>query len=129
MGSVLQKLGLGRMSKGEYEANLTGMNTFFGAVLGFILTGTEKLSSWEFGFVLMSVAATVISILFISGSRHRVTYAIYALALSFALPGVVDAVLKGQDILGDKVSPTLVVWTVMTIMVEFWSRDKPDPEE
>lgn len=60
------------MSTGEYQANLSGMNTFFGAVLGFVLTGTEKLNSWQFGVVLLLLAATVISILYISNSRYRV---------------------------------------------------------
>lgn len=67
---ALSKFGLGKMSTSEYQANLSGMNTFFVAVLGFVLTGTEKLNSWQFGFVLMLLAATVISVLFIPNSRR-----------------------------------------------------------
>ena len=39
-GGIFGKTGLGKMSKGEYQANLSGINTFFGAVLGLVLTGT-----------------------------------------------------------------------------------------
>lgn len=126
IGTVLSKFGLGKMSTPEYQANLSGMNTFFGAVLGFVLTGTEKLNSWQFGFVLMSLAATVISILYISSSRHRVAYAIYTLVLAIWLPKVIDLLLRGHDLVPDKVRPTLIVWTLMTILVEFWKRDSSD---
>ncbi|MBB4128336.1 hypothetical protein GGR77_003663 [Xanthomonas translucens] len=122
-GGLFGKAGLGKMSKGEYEANLSGINTFFGAVLGLVLTGTERLEGWKFGVVLGILASTVISILFISGSRHRVAYAIYTLLLALTLPKMIDIMLKGHDLLPDKVQPTLIVWTLMTIMVEFWGRE------
>ena len=114
------------MSAGEYQANVSGMNTFFGAVLGFVLTGTEKLNSWQFGAVLMLLAGIVISILFISNSRHRVAYAIYTLVLALTFPELIDFVFRGNDLIPDKVRPTLIVWTVMTILVEFWSRESDD---
>jgi len=122
-GGLFGKAGLGKMSKGEYEANLSGINTFFGAVLGLVLTGTERLEGWKFGVVLGILASTVISILFISSSRHRVAYAIYTLLLALTLPKMIDIMLKGHDLLPEKVQPTLIVWTLMTIMVEFWGRE------
>ena len=61
--AVLGKTGLGKMTSSEYQANLNGLNMFFGAVLGFVLTGTETLDTWQFGFVLMMLASAVISIL------------------------------------------------------------------
>ena len=123
INTALDKLGLGKMSAGEYQANLGGMNMFFGAVLGFVLTGTEKLDSWQFGAVLMMLAAIVISILFISSSRHRIAYAIYALVVALTFPEIVDFTLRGQDLVPDKIRPTLIVWTLMTILVEFWGRE------
>ena len=126
ISTALSKFGLGKMSTSEYQANLSGMNMFFGAVLGFVLTGTEKLNSWQFGVVLMLLAAIVISILFISNSRHRVAYAIYTLVLAFTFPEVIDLTLRGHDLVPDKVRPTLIVWTLMTILVEFWGRETND---
>jgi len=123
LGGLFGKAGLGKMSNGEYQANLSGINTFFGAVLGLVLTGTERLDGWKFGAVLAILASTVISILFISGSRHRVAYAIYTLLLALTMPKMIDIMLKGHDLLPDKVQPTLIVWTLMTIMVEFWGRE------
>ena len=126
IGTALRKFGLGSMSIGEYQANLSGMNTFFGAVLGFVLTGTEKLNSWQFGTVLMMLAGTVISILFISNSRHRVAYAIYTLVLALIFPELIDFLFNGHDLVPDKVRPTLIVWTLLTILVEFWGSESGD---
>ena len=124
LGSAMGKFGLGKMSKGEYQANLSGINMCFGAVLGLVLTGTERLDGWPLGVVLAILASTVISILFISSSRHGVAYAIYTLLLTLTMPRMIDIMLKGHDLLPDKVQPTLIVWTMMTIMVEFWGREK-----
>lgn len=126
VGVAIDKLGLGKMSAGEYQANLSGMNTFFGAVLGFVLTGTETLNSWQFGVVLMMLAGIVISILFISNSRQRVFYSIYTLFLVLTFPELIDYMLRGHDLVPAKVRPTLIVWTAMTILVEFWGRENSD---
>jgi len=124
---VLSKVGLGRLSAGEYQANLNGLNVFFGAVLGFVLTGTETLDSWQFGKILMLLAGAVVSILYISSSKNRVAYSIFALLLSLAFPEFVDLVLQVEGSVPDKIRPTLLVWTVMTILVEFWSRERDQP--
>jgi len=127
--ALLAKTGLGRMSAGEYQANLNGLNMFFGAVLGFVLAGTEKLSNLQFGFVLFFLAGIVITILFISSSRSRIAYSALALAYAATFPEIIDFLLKGQDLVPGKIRPTLLVWTLMTIMVEFWARDKsPDAQ-
>ena len=126
MMTILDKIGLGRMSSGEYQANLAGMNTFFGAVLGFVLTGTENIENWKFGIVLGMLAAIVISILFISSSRRRIFYSVYALVLAATFPELVDLVFDGHILVPDKVRPTLLTWTLMTILVEFWGREKPE---
>ena len=125
--NLLQRTGLGRMSAREYQANLAGLNMFFGAVLGFVLAGTEKLSSWQFGVVLALLASTVVSILYISSSKHKITYSIVALFYAIVFPELVDLILGGQDMVSDKIRPTLLVWTLMAIMVELWSRDKESP--
>lgn len=126
ISTALSRFGLGKMSTAEYQANLSGMNTFFGAVLGFVLTGTEKLNSWQFGAVLMLLAGIIISILYISSSRHRVGYAIYTLVLALIFPELIDLAFRGHDLVPDKVRPTLIVWTLMTILVEFWNRESRD---
>lgn len=126
IGGSLGKLGLGKMTGDEYQANLNGLNMFFGAVLGLALTGTEKLGNWQFGVVLAMLAGIVVSILFISSSRHRVVYAIYTVVLVLSFPGMADLMLKGHDVIPGKVQPTLIVWTAMTILVEFWGREKGD---
>lgn len=124
IGSLLGKTGFGKMSVGEYQANLTGLNTFFGAVLGFVLTGTEALTSLQFGVVLMMLAGAVISILFISSSKHRVVYSIYALVVALVFPDLVDFTLRADGLVPERIRPTLVVWASMAIFVEFWGRER-----
>ena len=127
--AVLGKTGLGKMTSSEYQANLNGLNMFFGAVLGFVLTGTETLNTWQFGFVLMMLASAVISILFISSSKHRLAYSIYALIIALTLPELINFVLRRDGLVPDKIRPTLVVWTLMTILVEFWGRERDKPAQ
>ena len=111
------------MSADEYRANINGLNIFFGAVLGFVLAGTEKLSNQQFGLVLFVLATAVTTILYISSSRNRIIYSAVALAYAMAFPEIIDFVLKGQDLVPGKIRPTLLVWTLMTIGVEFLPRD------
>ncbi len=125
--TLMRRLGLGKMSTGEYQANLNGLNMFFGAVLGLVLTGTEKLDAWQFGVLLFCLAGNVITILFISSSRNRVSYAVFALVNAALFPYVMGFLLRAPDLVPDKIQPTLLVWTVMTIVVEFWARQK-EPE-
>ena len=127
IGAVFAKVGLGRLSSGEYQANLNGLNMFFGAVLGFVLTGTETLDSWQFGQILMLLAGAVVSILYISSSKNRMVYSILALVISLAFPELVEFALQSEGLVPNKIRPTLLVWTVMTIVVEFWGRERGQP--
>jgi hypothetical protein len=95
---------------------------FFGAVLGFVLTRTEQLSSWRFGVVLAALASVVVAILYVSSSRNRLAWSIYAVAAALLVPEVLN--LLGNDVVPDKVRPTLLVWALMTIAVELWSRER-----
>lgn len=117
------------MSVSEYQANINGLNMFFGAILGFVLAGTEKLDDLQFGMVLAVLAGVVITIFFISASRNRIAYSATALIWAAAFPEAIDFMLQGQDLVPGKIRPTLLVWTLMTIVVEFWARDKaPDAQ-
>ena len=127
ISAVADKVGLGRMTNGEYQANLNGLNMFFGAVLGFVLTGTETLRSWQFALVLSCLAGAVISILYISSSKNKVAYAIYALVIALTFPELIDFSLHAKGLVPEKIRPTLLVWTVMTILIEFWGREKNEP--
>jgi len=125
---LFARTGLGRMSTGEYQANLNGLNMFFGAVLGFVLAGTERLNAWQFGFLLLSLASIVVTVLYISSSRNKLSYSLLALLYAATLPEMMDLMLRTKDAVPDKVRPTLLVWIAMTVMVEFWAREKDTPD-
>ena len=114
-------------TESEIRANHAGMNTFFGAVLGFVMAGTEKLDAIEFAAVLFLVSGVVISVLYVSASPYKLVYALMTLAFIALLPGAVDPMLDEGEHLPDKLQPTLLVWTLLTIMVEFVPRRPDDP--
>jgi hypothetical protein len=113
-----------RMTAAEYQAHLTGINIFFGAVLGFVINGIDRLDAVGFGVVLTLISGVVISILYISASKHRLLYSIYTLAAVAALPWIVDRIVEGPFELPPKLQPTLFVWTFITIFAEFLPRER-----
>jgi hypothetical protein len=119
---------IGRISEREYRANLHGLNIFFGAVLGFVMAGTETLDTFRFAYVLMMLSGVIISILYISASKHRLAYAALTAAFVAFLPAVIEPTLGEGAVLPPKLQPTLAVWTLMTMFVEFYPREKHTPE-
>jgi hypothetical protein len=105
-----------QITEDEYRANLNGMNTFFGAVLGFVLTDVQTATLVDFAQLLIFTAALVIGILYVSASSQRWLYAALNLLLIWALPGVLP---EGAGNAG-RLQVTLAVWTFMTIGVEAW---------
>lgn len=114
-------------TESEYAAHLAGMNTFFGAVLGFVMAGTERLDEFEFAIVLIFVSGIVISILYVAASAHKLLYALLTLGTVAALPWLVAPILDKSEQLPDKLQATLLVWTLITIAVEFLPRRPDDP--
>lgn len=112
-------------TESEYRANHAGMNTFFGAVLGFVMAGTERLDTLEFSAVLGVVSGVVITILYISASAQRYVYAALSVALILSLPRITDAFLDDGERLPAQLQATLMVWTLMSVFVELFPR-RPD---
>lgn len=109
-------------TESEYRANLAGLNTFFGAVLGFVISGVEQLDTFAFTQILVITSAAVISILYMSASHNRLLYAVMTVAIIFMLPRVMP-----DDVsIPAKLQPTLFVWAVLTLIIEFMPR-RPDP--
>ncbi|MEO7634310.1 MAG: hypothetical protein ABIS38_01525 [Sphingomicrobium sp.] len=116
-------------TESEYAAHLTGMNTFFGAVLGFVMAGTERLDQFEFGFVLVLVSGIIISILYVTASAHKVIYALLTLVMILSMPWLVVPILDQGEKLPDKLQATLLVWTIITVAIEFMPRRPDDPPQ
>lgn len=113
-----------RMTAAEYQAHLTGINIFFGAVLGFVINGIDQLDAIGFGVVLTLISGVVISILYITASKHRLLYSFYTLVLVAVLPWIVDKIVQVPFALPPKLQPTLFVWTLITIFAEFLPRER-----
>jgi hypothetical protein len=114
-----------RVSQGEYQANINGMNMVFGAVLGFVLARAEALETMQFAFVLLLSAAVVVTILYLSSSEYRLFYAVAAIAAVAFLP----VALNDMDIPPiPKLQPTLAVWVLMVLGIEMMPREPTEPE-
>jgi hypothetical protein len=113
-----------RMTHDEYRANLNGLSIFFGAVLGFVMAGTETLGPRDFAFTLFITASAVITILYVSSSRRRIVYALIAAVLIAALPRILGQLLSDGTPIPRNLQPTLAVWLGITVMVEFLPREK-----
>ncbi|WP_305096642.1 hypothetical protein [Croceibacterium aestuarii] len=114
------------MSHREFEANKDGLNIVFGAVLGFVLAAAENLGVYDYAIVLIGSAGAVITILYISASSHRVLYSLFALAFAVALPPSVRVATGSAA--PDKLMPTLLIWAVVAIILEFAPRERPPGE-
>jgi hypothetical protein len=116
-----------KMSEREYRANIEGMNIFFGATLGMVMAGAEKMRPYEFGLIIALIACIVVTILYISSSNYRKTYAALALTGALLLSNFPLVTKSGVSVfVPPYVQPTLIVWILMTILVEFSPRRKAD---
>lgn len=129
---LLAKAGL-RMSAREYRANIEGLNIFFGAILGVVMTDLGDLSPLIYAVVLTVIASFVVTIIYITASTQRRSYAFYAL---IGLLGLWAAAHRfgaphGLNLahIDRRVIPTLAVWLAMTIIVEFAPRAEPTKDD
>jgi hypothetical protein len=118
----------GRMTHGEYRANLNGLGIFFGAVLGFVMAGTETLEPIDFALTLFLAATVVITILYVSSSPRRIAYALVSAILIAGLPRILGELLSEGAQIPRNLQPTLAVWLGITLIVEFLPREKHPAE-
>ena len=81
--------GWSRIDEDEYRANLNGLNTFFGAVIGCVLADVTTRNPLQFAQVLLVTSGVVVGILYVSASGRRWWYAALNLLIILALPRVV----------------------------------------
>lgn len=110
------------MSEREYRANIAGLQIVFGAVLGFVLAGAENFKQFDFAVMLLVTIGSVVTILYISASPQRLLYAGLALVYAIALPLMVLRI-TGEPA-PDKLAPTLLIWTLFQIAIEFAPRKR-----
>lgn len=88
------------------------------------MASTENLTNKDYVLVLFTTAAMVITILYISSSKHRILYSILAFALIAVLPYILGVMVSPGAQLPPKLQPTLAVWLAMMLIVEFNPRDR-----
>jgi hypothetical protein len=118
-----------RMTEREYRANIDGLNIFFGAVLGFVLAGAERLNDFWFGVLLALTAGIVVSILYITASKQRLAYSVLSLVLIASMGSWLEEFLPGASSIPAKLQPCLLVWALLTMSVEFLPREGGETDE
>ena len=114
------------MTEREYGANIDGTNIVFGAVIGFVLAGSNQLSTWDFVTIQLYTATTAIMILYLGSSVYRLFYAACSAVAIGALP-VVLAEFPNPETIG-KLHPTLAVWALMITAIELVPRVKAETQ-
>lgn len=118
------------MSDKEYKANLSGMNIFFGAIIGVVMASYESSSPLLYIAVLMFSASLVIIMLYISASKRRIVYSTMAMLLVGYLwfLALSDSYFFDFDPtwLKSKYLPTMSAWLAMILFIEFTPRERPD---
>jgi hypothetical protein len=107
----------------EYRANLAGLNTFFGATLGFVITGIERLDTPHFAALLIVCSGIVMCILYVSNSHNRWFY----VALSALLIALLPRAMSDMS-LPPKLQVTFAVWLLLTVITELAPRRKDEKE-
>ena len=115
------------MTAGEYRANLQGLNVFFGAVLGVVMAGTERLAPFDYGVMLLLLASLVITILYISSSPKRLLYSTLILIAIALMPQMVTQLIDERISSLPYLQVTLLVWALLAILIEFAPRERNDP--
>ena len=115
------------MTPGEYRANIEGMNIFFGAVLGVVMATTDRLGTADFAVTLALTAGLVITLLYVSSSRHRLGYAVAAGVMIAGLPRFFQNFLSDPAGVPPHLQPTLAVWLAFLLLVEFAPREREEP--
>ena len=111
-----------RITEREYRANVDGINIVFGAVLGFVLAGTEGLPVHDFVTLLFMSATVVISILYLGSSDYRLFYGASTAVLIVALPFLLNDILQIKQV--PALQPTLATWAIMIVLVELLPHEK-----
>lgn len=122
----MKLLSMARMTPGEYRANIEGLNLFFGAVLGVVLARTDTLGAVDFAITLAMTAGLVITLLYVSSSPYRRTYAVLGLAMVLVVPEILMTLLSDPTGVPRHLQPTLLVWLGFIILVEFAPRKAED---
>ena len=111
-----------RMTQAEYQANVTGMNVVFGAVLGFVLAGAQAMSTLDFVYLLVLSAGAVATILYLGSSDYKLFYGILAICFVIAVPWLLERVGLPPV---PKLQPTLATWIGMVVFLELVPRSRP----
>ena len=126
VGKALRQVSVPTMTHEEYRANLNGLSIFFGAVLGFVLAGMEMAGPVQFTWMLFMTSGTIISILYVTASKHRLGYLLLSALLIYGLPRWMTFLGHGDNF-PHNLQPTLAVWLAITAAVEFLPREKAPP--
>ena len=118
------------MSHKEYEANMAGINIVFGAMVGVVMGNVNEMEPLDYSIFLALVASFVINLLYISASKHRITYACMGaalLAIAWLLAADIETKFNiDPDLFEKRLLPVATVWFLMVSGIEFLPRGKPE---
>jgi predicted membrane channel-forming protein YqfA (hemolysin III family) len=125
--------GLWTQTPREKTAMVDGIGLFFGALLGANLGTLEGLGLFDYGFVVIVLAGTVMTLRIFSTSERRgyafALLAAYVAIVAFLLfaPGQRPDGLAESD--AERLAVTLAIWLGAVVIVEFSPTAGPAPDQ
>lgn len=120
------------MTYSEYKANISGINIFFGAIIGVVMAELSLQSPITYSLLLIQVASFIVLVLYISASKHRLYYFFFSVSILLVTWIKVSNrdEFYGIDVvwLENRLLPTLSVWLFMIASIEFFPRDVSKPK-
>ncbi len=114
-------------TESEYRSNLTGLSTFFGAVLGFVMPEPSASMAWNSPMSCSWSAGPSSRSWYVHASSQKIIYSVLTFLLIAALPYILANVLDQGESLPDKLEPTLFEWALLSVVVECFPRRPDDP--
>lgn len=116
----------GIMPAREHRVIIQGINVVIGAVLGFVLVGSEGLPVYDFGALLVISMVIVVLILYLESSEYILFHAALAAAAILAFPYVTEELFSLTRV--PKLQPTLAIWAIMILLAQLVPHEKAEPD-
>ena len=111
-----------RMSRGEYNANVRGLNILFGAVLGFVLADASAMPMENFAVILALSASYTVGLLYMQESDYKLFYIVLMGLSLLGLPNLLYLLDAPPDL--DRLPVTFAVWAAMILFIEIVPRER-----
>ena len=116
----------GIMPAREHRIIIQGINVVIGAVLGFVLVGSEGLPVYDFGALLVISMVIVVLILYLESSDYVLFHAVLTAIAILSFPYVTEELFSLTKV--PKLQPTLAIWAIMILLAQLIPHEEAESD-